>query len=121
MKKVLLTAAIALFAVISSNAEGISGKWKSTFEGPQGSMELTFNFKVDGEKLTGTVSSEMGDMEITNGKVSGNEISFDVDAMGSSITHKGKLEDEVIKLKVEMPGGEQGPDGMEMTLKKVEE
>lgn len=121
MKKVLFTVLIALFTVIASNAEGIAGKWKASFDSGQGAMELTFNFKVDGEKLTGTVSSEMGDMEITNGKVSGNEISFDVDAMGSSITHKGKLEDGVIKLKIEMPGGGQGADGMEMTLKKAEE
>ncbi len=121
MKKVLFTVLIALFAVVVSNAEGIAGKWKSSFDSGQGTMELTFNFKVDGEKLTGTVSSEMGDMEITNGKINGNEISFDVDAMGSSITHKGKLEGDVIKLKVEMPEGGQGPEGgIEMTLKKAE-
>ena len=122
MKKILLTVFIALIAIVVTNAEGISGKWKSSFESGQGAMELTFNFKVDGEKLTGKVTSEMGDMEITNGKVSGNEISFDVDAMGSAIKHKGKLEGEVIKLKVEMPEGMQGAEGgMEMTLKKVVE
>ena len=122
MKKLLFTVLIALFTVVVSNAEGIAGKWKSTFESPQGSMELTFNFKVDGEKLTGTVSSEMGDMEITNGKVSGNEISFDVEAMGSPIKHKGKLDGDVIKLKVIMPEGGQGPEGgIEMTLKKAKE
>ena len=121
MKKVLLTAIIALFAVISSNAEGISGKWKSTFEGPQGSMELTFNFKVDGEKLTGTISSEMGDIEITNGKVKGNEFSYQIDAMGNLMTQKGKLDGEVIKISMEMPDGGQGPDGFEMVLKKVKE
>ena len=121
MKKVIFTVLLALFAVMASNAEGIAGKWKASFETGQGGMELTFNFKVDGEKLTGTVSSQMGDMEITNGKITGNEISFDVDAMGSTIKHKGKLEGEVIKLKVEMPEGGQGADGMEMTLKKAEE
>ncbi len=121
MKKVLLTVFIALIAIVTSNAEGVAGKWKTSFDSGQGAMELTFNFKVDGEKLTGTVSSEMGDMEITNGKVSGNEISFDVDAMGSTIKHKGKLEGEVIKLKVEMPEGGPGGEGMEMTLKKAEE
>jgi hypothetical protein len=121
MKKVLLTVFIALFTVLASNAEGIAGKWKSSFESGQGAMELTFNFKVDGEKLTGTIISEMGDMEITNGKINGNELSFDIDMMGSAIKHKGKLEGEIIKLKVEMPEGGQGPDGIEMTLKKAEE
>ncbi len=121
MKKVFLTTIIALFVVISSNAEGISGKWKSSFEGPQGSMELTFNFKVDGEKLTGTISSEMGDIEITNGKVNGNEFTYQIDAMGNVMTQKGKLDGEVIKISMEMPEGGQGPEGFEMVLKKVKE
>ena len=121
MKKVLFTVLIAIFAITASNAQGIAGKWKSSFDSGQGAMELTFNFKVDGEKLTGTINTDMGDMEIINGKVNGSEISFDVDMMGGAITHKGKLEGEVIKLKVVMPEGGQGPDGIEMTLKKAEE
>ena len=121
MKKLLLTVLIALFAVAASNAEGIAGKWKTSFESPQGSMELTFNFKVDGEKLTGTVSSEMGDIEITNGKVNGNEFTYQIDVMGNVMTQKGKLDGEVIKISMEMPDGGQGPGGSEMVLKKVEE
>ena len=122
MKKVFLTVLVALFAIIASNAEGIDGKWKTKMESQMGSMELTFTFKVDGEKLTGSISTEMGDMEITNGKVNGNEFSFDIDMMGNPIPHKGKLDGGVIKLKAEMPdggpGGGQGPG--EMTLTKVE-
>lgn len=122
MKKAILTVLVALFAVIASNAEGIDGKWKAKMESQMGSMELTFTFKVDGEKLTGSISTDMGDMDITNGKVTGNEFSFDIDMMGNPIPHKGKLEGDVIKLKAEMPdggpGGGQGPG--EMTLTKVE-
>ena len=121
MKKIILTVFIALFAVLASNAEGISGKWKSSFEGPQGSMELNFTFKVDGEKLTGTISSEMGEVEITNGKVNGTEFTYQIDAMGNIMTQKGKLDGEVIKITMEMPEGGQGPEGFEMVLKKVVE
>ena len=121
MKKVLLTVFVALFAVLAANAEGISGKWKSSFEGPQGSMELTFTFKVDGEKLTGSISSEMGDIEITNGKVNGNEFTYQIDAMGNVMTQKGKLDGEVIKITMEMPEGAPAGEGFEMVLKKVVE
>lgn len=120
MKKLLFTVIVAVFAVFSANAEGINGKWKATVEGPQGSMEMTYTFKVDGETLTGSISTPMGDLEINNGKVNGNEFSFDIDMMGTAMPNKGKLEGDVIKLSMEMPGGGQGGPG-EMTLTKVEE
>lgn len=119
MKKVFLTVFIALFAIVASNAKGIEGKWKTTIESPQGSMELTYTFKVDGENLTGTISTDMGDMEITKGKVNGNDFSYEMDMMGNPMTQKGKLDGDVIKIIMEMPGGG-GSEGMEMILKKVE-
>jgi len=117
-----------LFAVAGlmiCNASPIDGKWKASMEGPQGAMELIFTFKVDGNKLTGTVTTPMGESELKNGKVNGNEFSFDVDMRDDLIPHKCKLEGDVIKMKVEMPkpgdmgGGDNPPPG-EMILKKVE-
>ncbi|QGY44098.1 hypothetical protein GM418_10645 [Maribellus comscasis] len=128
MKKILLTAIVAFLFVSVGGAAGIDGKWKTSMEGPQGKMEMTFVFKVNGEKLTGTVSTPMGEMKITNGKVSGNDFSFDLKMGDHSMGHTGKLDGKVIKLKVEMPeggpqggGGQGGPGGPpEMTLTKVE-
>ena len=124
MKKLLLTV-IGVFAFTVSHAQGINGKWETTLEGPQGSIELTFNYKVDGTKLTGTVSSPMGgDEEIKNGKVNGNEFSYEVDMMDNTMKYNGKLEKDVIKLNMEIPEGGPGGPGErrgpgEMTLKKV--
>ena len=58
----------------------ISGKWKASFTTPDGQQrENTFNFKVEGDTLTGTVvSSALGEAQITDGKVHGDEISFSV-------------------------------------------
>ena len=120
MKKVFLTALVAFLTIITVSAQGIDGKWKATMESPQGAMELTYVFKVDGEKLTGTISTDFGEMEISNGKVNGNEFSYQIDAMGNPMTQKGKLDGDVIKITMEMPGGGQGPDGFEMVLKRVE-
>ncbi len=39
-------------------------------------MTATFNLKADGDKLTGSVTTQMGENPITDGKVSGEEISF---------------------------------------------
>lgn len=78
----------------------IDGKWIGKASSPQGEIELTFTFKVDGESLTGKNSSAMGEVDLSNGKVNGNEFSFDVDFQGMKIDHKCKyLDDDSIDVK----------------------
>ena len=77
----------------------INGKWVGNVSGPQGDMELTFTFKVDGDTLTGTDSSSIGVIELTNGVVNGNDFSFDIDLQGMKIDHKCKyLDDDTISV-----------------------
>jgi hypothetical protein len=79
----------------------IDGKWVGKIDNPQGEFELTFTFKVDGNTLTGKSNTPMGDIELTNGVVNGNDFSFDVDAGGMVIKHNCKyLNDDVIEVKV---------------------
>ena len=74
---------------------------EATFKDDAGNdMPLKFDLKVDGEKLTGTVKSAQGDGELSNGKISGDQISFDVDFNGETIKHHGTLADKEIKLNV---------------------
>src|SRR2546423_56541 len=55
-----MLALVAAFVMMAAAAD-ISGNWKATAEGPNGAMERTFVFKVDGNKVTGeTVSTMMG-------------------------------------------------------------
>ena len=95
----------------------IDGKWVGTASSPQGDMELTFTFKVDGDSLTGTNSSPMGEIALTNGVVNGNEFSFDVDVQGMKISHKCKyLPDDTIDMKANVMDQE-----MDMKLKRLAE
>jgi len=78
----------------------INGAWLAKVQGPQGDMELTFTFKVDGNKLVGTDSSAMGSIPLTNGVVQGNEFSFDIEMQEMKISHKCKyLDDDSIEMK----------------------
>ena len=116
MKKSLLTVLIAVFAFTISQAQGIGGKWKASLEGPQGSMELSFTYKVDGTKLTGTVTSPMGSQEINNGMVTENEFSYEIDMMGNVMKFNGKLDKDIIKLAMKMPeGAPEGPGELNLT------
>ncbi len=90
---------------VSSNgnagAKDISGAWEATFKDETGNdMPLKFDLKLDGEKLTGTVKSPQGDDELSNGKVSGDQVSFDVKFNGETIKHKGTASGGEIKLTV---------------------
>jgi len=99
-----------LFAVITLTvcalAADVTGKWTAEFSTPVGgAQKYTFEFKVDGEKLTGKAHferlGEKGDADLLEGKISGDEISFieNLDAGGNTlrITYKGKIEGDEIK------------------------
>jgi hypothetical protein len=62
-------ALLALLLATSLCGADISGRSKGTAEGPNGAIERTFTFKVDGSKLTGEAESEMlGKATINDGR-----------------------------------------------------
>lgn len=91
-----------------SRVVDINGQWTAKFETPDGqSMEIKFVFKVDGDKVTGKVEGPMGDMDISNGKLKGDEFTFDVDMNGMTIGHTCKIAGDEIKMKLkDMPNEE---------------
>lgn len=91
-----LTMAAAAFAA------DVTGKWKATTEGPNGSMEITFDLKVDGNRITGKAITGMGDMPITECRIDGDNITFTVETDQLKVTHKGTVSGNEMKLKVEM-------------------
>ena len=104
--KVIALAALSLaFAVTAQAEETVAGKWKGEFDSQIGIQKYTFEFKVNGDKLTGKAigEREMGTNEvvITEGKVGTNEISFveplKFDDNEIRIEYKGKVSGDEIK------------------------
>jgi len=81
-----------------SNAQTLDGSWKAKMSTPNGDMELLFIFKVDADSLSGNVTSEMGSIPLENGKVNGNQFSFDVSVNGQVFSNTGALDGDIIKL-----------------------
>jgi hypothetical protein len=109
MMKTLL-AILAIFT-LSAFAADISGKWKATAEGPQGQMERTFTFKVDGNKVTGeSTSTMMGTSQITDGKIEGDTITFVLTGKFGDqevkLSYKGKISGNEIKFTSQMAGAD---------------
>ncbi len=113
----ILTVALALFTT-GAFAADLTGKWTAETKGRDGETRTqTFNLKQDGSTLTGTVSSPMGESEISDGKVDGDKVSFVVkmerNGNEMKMPYTGKVSGDEIQFKVESPRGTR-----EMTAKK---
>lgn len=102
-----------LFAAFTGTDTGIDGTWTATMNTPNGEAEITYNFEVEGDTLTGTVVGGMGEIEILNGEVEGKEFSFDTKFNGITVSHDCELQNEdkiVMEFTFEGQGGP-GPQG----------
>ena len=98
-------------------ASEIDGKWKGTFQGPNGDLDFFYNFKVVDDSLTGNIESQMGTRDFFNGKVNKNIFSFDTEWNGTTIYHNCTLEGDSVIMKMPgMGGGEE----RQLILKRVE-
>lgn len=95
---------LLLLVVLASAAFALdlNGKWKGSLASPNGDLETNMVFKVDGEKLTGTVTNMYGEEQITDGSVKGDDVNFVINAAGGQfkILYKGKVTGQDIKFHV---------------------
>jgi hypothetical protein len=127
-KKLLFVVTIALafaFAVMAADA---TGKWTYEQAGRNGgpARQVTITLKQDGTKLTGSVpgfgrGGDAPPIEIQDGKVDGNNVSFTVKRTtpnGDMVTkYEGTINGDEMKLKTTMDMGN-GPQTREFTAKR---
>jgi hypothetical protein len=111
--RTLATALIGAMAVLPLMAADIDGNWIASVESPQGPMEVTMEFKAEGEKLAGKLSVPgMENLPISDGVVKGNEVSFklSLDLGGTllSIDYTGKVAGDQLDLVSKMDAGPGG-------------
>jgi hypothetical protein len=121
MKRRITTTLLVLctvFACFAAIAE-LSGKWKGAVKmGDGNTIPLTYIFKVDGEKLTGSVITPQEELEIYDGKVKGADFTFKVDVNGSAVPSVGKFyaDGDSVTMIADLAG-----QRLKATLKRVEE
>ena len=96
LKKLALAALFVALGSVTALAADFNGKWTAQVQGRNGAQTITFDFHVDGATLTGKITTPRGDTDISNGKVDGDNISFDqtMNFNGNSftITYTGKAD-----------------------------
>ena len=124
MRFLLVTALLGVFAGAALAAD-VAGKWTAEAPGRDGnSVTNTFVFKVDGAKLSGTLDNGNGaPVEIADGKVDGDNISFHVvrnfGGNDIKIAFKGKVSGSEIKFTRSIEGFDGAPPPVEFTAKKA--
>lgn len=86
--------------------ENAAGTWKATMETPNGSAENTFVLAVDGAKVTGSISGMMGTVQIADGKLDGDKISFSINTDFGTISYSGTIKGDEMKLTLSAGGGQ---------------
>jgi hypothetical protein len=122
MRKLITTGFLVGLLALTAMAADITGKWTAQMPGRNGQMrEQTFNFKVDGNMLTGSVSGRQGDMAISDGKIDGDQISFtqtmEFNGNTMKLIYKGTVSGDEIKFTRQRAGGE--GQGQEFTAKRA--
>ena len=111
MRKLMTTGFLLGLLAVTALAADVNGKWVAQMTGRNGqTREVTFNFKADGNTLTGTVTTPRGDTEISDGKIDGDAISFsqNLEFGGNQVKllYKGTVSGDEIKFTRSRDGGE---------------
>src|SRR5579885_1473844 len=107
------TAVCAVFLAASAYSADLTGHWLATMHLPDGrTRELSLYFEAKGDLLTGYLSNWQGNAAISEGRISGNTISFAIvrDYFGEKRTteYKGTFSAGTLTLETLGPGGRPG-------------
>ena len=124
--RILAACTIVLLFITSAWAADVAGKWTAHIAAAQGQgdSDITLVLKVADGKLTGTINNSLvpGDVEIQDGKVTGDEVSFslkrNIGGADMTVQWKGKISGDEIKFSRTTDGAAGGP-ATEITAKRA--
>lgn len=89
--KYIFAVALLIGCLTTFAQNPIDGKWNGTRDTPNGPMEITYTFKVEGNELKGISKTQFGEIPLENGKVDGKKLSYTISFNGMSINSTGEL------------------------------
>jgi hypothetical protein len=117
---IAIAAALLLWAGDARAQTTVAGDWDITIQSMQGTNSVRVTFKQDGEKLSGTLRSPMGELPFEGGTLVGNDLKFaftvPVQGQPLEITMTGKLDGESIAGKAQFGGFGEG----DWTAKRID-
>jgi opacity protein-like surface antigen len=98
---VFLVAAMANAAAAAMPPVNVTGKWDFNVETSAGAGSPKFEFKQEGESLTGSYEGQLGSAKLT-GTVKGNEITFRFTVELGEVVYTGTVDGDTMKGKIKL-------------------
>jgi len=109
----------AVSAVQADDKPNVAGTWSWTRPGRNGGPDVTntLTLKIDGDTVTGSLSApgrnRVNKSEITEGKITGNEVTFKItnerNGTTTTMTYTGKITGDTIEGKIKRQTGDNEP------------
>ena len=72
----------------------IDGNWKGTRETPNGTFEVNYTFKVEGNVVTGVWKTQFGESKLEDGKIEGKKFSYSISFNDTKMSSTAELINE---------------------------
>ena len=110
MKKLISLCALFALTTVMALAADVTGTWKGEANPNGKGGPPTFDFKQSGSALTGKTTMRGNDVEISNGKIDGDKVSFEVtfdagDKGKMTTKYSGSVSGSTMKLSAESARG----------------
>src|SRR5436305_1833230 len=101
--KTLLLSPILFFAIVAANghhpafaaeAANVGGKWQLSASTPHGPVSGSLDIQQDGDKLSGTCSTDHFEGAAITGSVDGKKVSLTLTVGDTTVTMTGTLDDD---------------------------
>jgi len=100
--KFVLTLLLLIGGLTSFAQTKIDGNWKGTRETPNGTFEINYTFKVEGNALTGTWKTQFGETKLEKGKIDGKKFSYTISVNDMTLDYTGEvINDDELSIKSE--------------------
>ena len=93
MKYILsLLLVFGFYTAIAQNP--IDGNWKGSRETPNGTFEVNYTFKVEGNVVTGMWKTQFGEVKLEDGKIDGKKFSYSISFNDTKMASTAELINE---------------------------
>jgi len=100
-KRWALAAALSTVVAASAWAAGAAGKWTWTQKRGQNEVTMNLELKQDGDKLTGTCSTDYFGAAPPTGTIDGKNVTFSIDVQGMTFTMSGTIDGDKMSGKID--------------------
>jgi hypothetical protein len=115
MKTLSILAAFALVAAPLSAQDApkeptakVAGSWDFSFTSPQGAATWRIKFDQAGDTLRGTAATDFGQLDVTDGWITGNDMSFalhlNFNGQMIQVNFAGTVKGDTVQGNVDVPG-----------------